>query len=399
MTRIVGGIGLFTVLSAIGCGPGPGYDSSGKPVRNMTQEQRREQFDLLRKRGKEALEAKRYDEAVKDLDSAVQLQDDPETRQLLRQAKDGREQARKAAYDSAMAAGDKALQEKRYAAAVAAFKEALANAADDAKASGLLKEAEFYDFRDQGKTALQANRYGDAVRALTEAANRRPQDEDCQNLLRQARKERRREVMAQGRAAMDAGRYEEAVQAFSEAKALMPDQEVTDRLAEAEFQAKKQRGRDLVARSSFAAAIPILEEVSRLRPADQESKDLLEKAKDGKKKQDKADYDRAMANGDAAMSARNYASAIQAYNEALSKLPNDPTAQGKRSAAENAKRKMEQEEAAKRKADKERADKEKADKAARDKAVRDKAAKDKADKERADAAKKPAPPTTKPNKR
>jgi hypothetical protein len=48
------------------------------------------------------MESKQFEQAVKDFEEAVRLQDDPQARELLQQAQKGLAEARKAAYDQAM---------------------------------------------------------------------------------------------------------------------------------------------------------------------------------------------------------------------------------------------------------------------------------------------------------
>jgi tetratricopeptide (TPR) repeat protein len=145
--------------------------------------------------------------------------------------------------------------------------------------------------------------------------------------------------MAQVKAALNAKQYPEAVRLFTEAKDLLPDAEVTVLLAEANFQAKLQLGRQRVEANQFAAAIPDLEEAVRLKPDHAETRDILQKAKEGKKRQDKADYDRSMAAGDVAILQKDYQAAINAYSEALGKQPSDGLASSKLAQARNAKSK------------------------------------------------------------
>jgi Flp pilus assembly protein TadD len=107
--------------------------------------------------------------------------------------------------------------------------------------------------------------------------------------------------VAQGRAALKTKQYPEAVRLFTEAKGLSPDAEVAALLGEANFQAKLQLGRQRIEANDFASAIPDLEEAVRLRPDHAEGRDLLRRATEGKGRQDKADRDRALAAGDAAV--------------------------------------------------------------------------------------------------
>jgi hypothetical protein len=74
---------------------------------------------LLLPNGKKALEAKQFEEAVKDLEEVLRLQDDTEVRELLQQAQKARDEARKAAYDQSMHRGSQALKTQDSLAAVA----------------------------------------------------------------------------------------------------------------------------------------------------------------------------------------------------------------------------------------------------------------------------------------
>jgi tetratricopeptide (TPR) repeat protein len=89
----------------------------------------------------------------------------------------------------------------------------------------------------------------------------------------------------------------------------------------------------------YTAAIADLEEALRLKPNDAETRALLAKAKEGKKRQDKEAYDRDLASGDSAMLRKDYQAAINAYREALDKQPNDGAASTKLTQAQNAKSK------------------------------------------------------------
>jgi tetratricopeptide (TPR) repeat protein len=327
-------------LLTVGCGNPTATDGSkqAETLRKVAAEAARAQYfkDLVGN-GHRALGEKRFNDAIKHFEEAVRFQDDPQVRELLQQARKAQDEARRVAYDQAMVRGDQARKEKNYPAAVAAFREALGQLRDDKDAANALREAEFHDFLEQGRVALKNEKFADAVKTLGEAVNRQPEDNDSRDLLKQAQTQRRLQVMAQGQTAFVAKQYPEAVRFFTEAKDLLADAEVTDLLAEASFQAKMQLGRQRVEAHQFAAAIPDLEEAVRLRPDLAEPRDLLQKAKDGKKQGDKADYDRAVTTGDVAMLHQNYEAAINAYRDALTKQPQDGTASSKLTQAQNAK--------------------------------------------------------------
>lgn len=336
-------LGLTSFLAG-GCTNSTGPGGGKKPATAFsaaTEADRAKRFEELQNKGKEALKAKQFDEAIKNFEDALRLRDEAQVRELLQQAQKAQEEARKAAYEKAMLRGNQARKEKNYPEAVAAFRDALSQLPDDKKAAAALQEAEFHVFLEKGRAALKTEQYADAVKALREAVKRQPDDKDSRDLLHQAQVQRRQQVMEQGKAAMNAKQYPQAVQLFTEAKELMDDAEVTAQLAEATFQTKLQAGRQRVMANQFAVAIADLEEAVRLKPDHAESRDLLQKAKEGKKRQDKADYDRALVSGDSAMLRKDYQAAINAYREALGKLPQDSIASSKLSNAQSAKRKKE----------------------------------------------------------
>ncbi len=339
----------ITLLLVCGCSDKAGNpsiaDGTSKGVdveaqrKAVEQAARAQRFEDLLGSGKKALDAKHFEEAVKDLEEAVRLQDDPQARELLQQAQKVKDEARKAAYDQAMLRGCQARKEQNYPVAVEAFRDALRQLPENKEAAATLVEAEFHDFLEKGRLALEQGRYADAVKALGESVKRQPNDKDSNNLLKQAQTQRRLQVMSQGKAALKAKQYSEAVRLFTDAKDLLPDAEVTALLVEANFQAKLHLGRQRIAANQFAAAIADLEEANRLKPDHVEVRDLLQRAKEGRKRQDKADYDRALIAGDAAMQRKDYQPAIDAYREALARPLQDGTASSKLTAAQNAKAK------------------------------------------------------------
>jgi tetratricopeptide (TPR) repeat protein len=141
------------------------------------------EFLLLVQRGHEAVEGKRYAEAVEALTTASKkLPDDQECRQALRQEVE-------ACRKPAIAAGRSALEAKKYEEASKLLTGVLRLAPDDKEATALWKEAEFHVLMERGRKALDAKRYGEAVTALEAATRLKPDDATVRDLLRQARPE------------------------------------------------------------------------------------------------------------------------------------------------------------------------------------------------------------------
>jgi tetratricopeptide (TPR) repeat protein len=249
---------------------------------------RQADFQGLLQKGRQSLQAKRFEEAVQTLTAATKLiPEDPAGQDLLRQALKAQSDAKKAAeqaaaeaarqkqkadYDRAINAGQTALKNKNYQGAVASFTEALRILPGDKDATALLKQAE---------------RLRDEARIAQDAEAKRKQEEA-------ARRDAYGRAVAQGKAALANKRYEEAIKAFSEAGRLQPGD------------------RD--------AAI-LLQEAEKGKTAqDAETKRKLDEAKR------RDDFNRLMAQGQAAMAAKRFPEAAKLYTEALKLQPGDPGA-------------------------------------------------------------------------
>jgi tetratricopeptide (TPR) repeat protein len=254
---------------------------------------RQTEYQGLLQKGRDALQAKRLDEAVQTLTAATKLMpSDAASQDLLRQALKAQSDAkrttdqaaadaaaqkqRKADYDRAVSAGQTALKNKNYQSAVTAYTEALRIMPGDKDATALLKQAE--KLRDDSKTAQDA----EAKRKAEEAKRR----DDYARL------------MNAGRTALAGKNYDQAIQSFTAAATLMPgDQAAAAALKEAE------KGK-----ADVKAAL------------DAEAKRKQEEAKR------RDDFNRLMAAGQAAMAAKRYAEAAKDYADALKLQPGDPTA-------------------------------------------------------------------------
>jgi tetratricopeptide (TPR) repeat protein len=377
MKRLARWLCCVAVVSVLGCG----QNKARQSVEEAAQEHVRVQFDKLLAQAKKDLEAARYDEAIKSADEALKIRDDPEVRELLGQAKEARHKAHKEAYDKALRAGRKAMEDKEYQAAADAFleavgqlpdekeaHEALADAQnkarraaydrsmsagkralqsgdyqaaadafrealrllpDDHEAQTSLQEAGFHLAAERGQRALEAKQYGNAVAALSEAVRLRPDDKDCQTRLELAKDKWRNQLLEDGRRASASGRYEEAIKAFSSARDVAADGEVNALLADAQFQERLQRGRKDLEANNLPAAVAALTKAAALKPDNREARDLLEEARRKKAAKDEAEYQQAMVKGQSAASRKDWSAAVDAYTQALQKKPADATASGK----------------------------------------------------------------------
>jgi tetratricopeptide (TPR) repeat protein len=301
------------------------------------------QFDSLLSKAQQQLREEQTDKAIENLEKALALKvkEDAPARELLVRAKAAQANLLQLAYDKAMAAGREARKGGNFSAAIAAFQEALRQQPDDPEAKTALEEADFAAALAKGSDALEAKRFAEAVPLLQKALQRRPADTECQGLLAQARTRWRRQLMKDGRTHLAAERYEEAVKAFTAARDLAADETVASLLADAQFHIYLQRGRRQIDEKDYSAAVASLTEATRLNMKDPDAGSLLQQAEKLLAAQIEAEYQAAMADGEAAMKGNDYLRAMRAYKTALSKKAKDPQATDKLTKAQAAQDKAE----------------------------------------------------------
>jgi tetratricopeptide (TPR) repeat protein len=185
-----------------------------------------------------------------------------------------------------------------------------------------------------GRELLESGDYAGANTRLQEAIRFGAGDKDTADLLKRANAGLRRQHVEAGRSALKAGRYEDAVQAFGRAQKLAADAAVAALLREAEFPLLLQKGRRNMEEKKFAAAVLSLEAALARKAQDPEALKLLDEARKKKAAQEEEEYQRAMAEGDAAMEKKNWQAAITAFTMALAKNPSDTAALDKRTKAQ-----------------------------------------------------------------
>ena len=289
------------------------------------QKQRQAQFQTALTSGKEALNAKKFPEALKALSSATTLMpDNKEAQDLLRRAQTEANQAADTAakdktllanYQTAVSAGQKALQTKNYKEAIQSFQQALKlmpndmNAlkllqqAQDAQSLGAKTEANFEKALDAGQAALTGKKYAEAVKALTEATKLDPNDARARKLLQQAQQGLAdanqqatilagyQKAMTTGQQAMNAKRFPDAVIAYKDALKWIPD----DQKAQAQLKLAQQG---------------IVDAPKVKTPVNDPAKQ----------------FDSAMQKAAAAEKDKKYSDAVKAYTEALKMRPKDSDA-------------------------------------------------------------------------
>ena len=197
------------------------------------------------------------------------MPDNKEAQDLFRQAQAEAKQAadalandkrRKAGFDAAVSAGQKAFQTKNYDAAIKAYQDAnklipndpvlqqLMKQAQDGQALAAKTGADFQKAIDAGQTAMLGMKYADAVKAFTSATLLDPNDVRARKMLQQAQQAlananqaalnmaNYQKAMTVGQTAMTAKNYLNAVTAFKDALKWMPG----DQKAQTQLQLAQQ---------------------------------------------------------------------------------------------------------------------------------------------------------------
>jgi tetratricopeptide (TPR) repeat protein len=263
-------------------------------------EKRRAAFANLMDRARTAYTARRFDEALQTLDSALRLQPgDREASDLQRKAKQGQAEAR-ADYDRAMQQANIAVQAGRYEEAVRFFNAALqAMPGDEAAQRGLRAldglaqdvqagQAAYIRFMNQGALAYNSGRFADAVYNYSEALRLAPGDAEALRWL----------SICQREADRVAERLLERERRFQKIDQLL-------KVADSALKARR-----------FSDAVRSLNDVLALDRDNARALAMLPQAR----------YGQALDAGHAAEVSRRYADAARAYEDALREQPGDPIA-------------------------------------------------------------------------
>jgi tetratricopeptide (TPR) repeat protein len=152
--------------------------------------QKEAEFKRLMTQGRTAMQAKRYDDAVKLFSQAVKL--DPKDAGAARALEDAREElkgkaGKQAEYNKHIQAGANLEQQQRFQEAVKSYQEALRLAPGDVQAQTGIRRAEFAHFMGEGRRALNGKRFNEAERAFLEALQRVPGHPEAMKGLQTAR--------------------------------------------------------------------------------------------------------------------------------------------------------------------------------------------------------------------
>jgi predicted Zn finger-like uncharacterized protein len=319
-----------------------------------------------------AAHAHRYDDAIRAYDAALKLfPDDAEAQRGLADARialsKNKNDAdnRRVTFARLMEQGKDAMAAKKYADAVRAFQQAVQCQPDDAAAGRALAEAQtalateetqklkladYQNHMSAGQAAAAAGRYADALREYLAALRLVPGDPAAldghrlaERRLEAIQDENRRKadfarLVDLGGAALRNQRFQEAIDNYQAALKLFKDDAAARRgLAEAQQGLNNQNaevtrhialGIAAMRNARFVDAILAFREALRLAPTNAVAAKGLQDAQAAwaTAQTGQSAYLQLMAQAAAALQSQRFADAIQAYTSALQLMPNDPSA-------------------------------------------------------------------------
>lgn len=195
-------------------------------------------------------------------------------------------------------------------------------------------EAEHQVVFAEGRSHLEAGSYDAAVVALEKAHALLPNHADTAEWLGTARAAKRKhdtvkyeDAMAAGRDAVAAGKHRAARTAFADALKWKPnDPDATAAHTAAEVPALVELGTTQLDAKQYTDATRTFLSAFHKAPKDAAVQALFHKAQDARRAEVRGDYDKAMADGRAAMVAKNYDAAARAFASAEALVPADTTA-------------------------------------------------------------------------
>jgi tetratricopeptide (TPR) repeat protein len=302
-------------------------------------------------KGKKALDAKNYPEAVARYSDALASLADatadvlypqlPVSRAAAKMGLDQAQQLGLARYNDDMARAQQAMNAKNYAEAINQYTDALSILPNDQpakqgldSAQSLLQTAGDFDKRlRQANQFLKQQRYTDARDAFNDLVKLAASPTQAQAMKDQAGYA---DAMGRGQSAMTLKTYPDAVLAYTDALRILPkDVPATQGLQAAtklaaggdqakSFDAAVKNADQLFNLQKYAEASKAYSDAIKLQPSDPSVAIL----------QIKVRFSDAMVRGQSAMNMKNYPNALAAFNEALTQLPDNPQAVQARNAVQ-----------------------------------------------------------------
>jgi tetratricopeptide (TPR) repeat protein len=326
---------------------------------NEDKEKRKADYAGFMEKGKKALAAKEWSDAVRAFESAIQVMPgDEDANKGLSEARSSLaalqdDKAKSADYQARMDAGREAVKNGRYPDAVREYLAALRLVPGDDAATKALQEAEkkigdvqdaakrkadFDHLLDRAKAALRDKRYDDAIDSSQAALLLMPNDKDATNQLADARKARtdaRTEyvrLVDKATGAFRSGQFEQAKSLFTDANRLFPDEAsakngLRDAQKALDDQAAFVRAVKLAeaayAANNYNQALGYYNDALVYRPDDVETLERIRKLRKHLERDvgDAVEFDRQMAIGKIAFDRKEYEKAAAAFRKAVDLSP------------------------------------------------------------------------------
>ncbi|HLW67704.1 MAG TPA: hypothetical protein VKS79_20475, partial [Gemmataceae bacterium] len=278
-----------------------------KLAEDTAMKNRRQQFNELLIKADQALAARKYDDATRLADDARKLfPTDPKLAELLSRVSAQKQgQIQMAAFTAAMNDAEKALQAKRYDDALKAVAAALKVSPGDKNALALQRQIEraksdamaaqrkqdYTRLMQQARAAMAVKNYNEAAKDAQAALALFPNDPDASRLLADIRKAVQAPAMPAVPALyakqMDAGamdekqgRYDLALTAYSAALRTVPNDEKANK--KVDFCKAMLNGANALTAKKYPDAVKAFEAALKLFPDDSNAKQGLNRAKSGK---------------------------------------------------------------------------------------------------------------------
>lgn len=345
-------------------------------AQRKANEEQEEKFNELVKKGDDAKNAKKYQDAIDKYTEALAIKDDAdvkakktEAEELLKQEKEQAENQKK--FDEAMASADAAFNGEDWDKAIEKYNEALSYM-DSQKAKDQIalaqkrkaeaadaeeKEKMFNDLVAEGDQLGGEGKYADAIRKYEEAIALKPDVKVSQKIadLKEKQKQEQADAELQAQydakikeadAAFDAKNWPEAKALYNEAINIKDETYPKDRLkeidqriadekaqeADAEYKAIIDKADQLRDEEKFAEAILEYKKALVKRPGEAYPQGEIDKInelikqreqEEANKEAQEQKYKDLIASADAAFNSKDYKTALKDYQEALKIKPSE----------------------------------------------------------------------------
>jgi hypothetical protein len=278
-----------------------------KQAEETAMKNKRQQFNDLLTKAEQAFAGKKFDDSARLAEEARKLfPADPKLADLISRISAQKQgQSQMAAFDAALNDAEKALQAKRYDDALKAVAAALKLAPGDRNALALQKQIEtakneamaaqrkqeFTRLMQQARTALAAKNYNEAAKDAQAALVLVPNDPDASRLLADIKKAMQTPAVPavpplytkqMDAGAMDEkqGRYDLALTAYGAALRIVPNDDKASK--KVDFCKAMISGNNALAAKKYPDAVKAFEAALKLFPDDANAKQGLNRAKSGK---------------------------------------------------------------------------------------------------------------------